>query len=70
MSALLAALSPYLIVGSLCLLAGAALGYYTAAADEAREVAAEIEDADSVITRYDNPTSARADFLALTGVEA
>ena len=36
----------------------------------AREVAAEIEDADSVITRYNNPTSARADFLALTGVEA
>lgn len=36
MSALLAALAPYLIVGSLALLAGAALGYYTAAADEAR----------------------------------
>ena len=38
MSALLAALSPYLIVGSLCLLAGAALGYYTAAADDHRAV--------------------------------
>lgn len=36
MQELLAAFAPYLIVGSLCLLAGAALGYYTAAADEAR----------------------------------
>lgn len=35
MQELLAAFSPHLIVGSLCLLAGAALGYYTAAADEA-----------------------------------
>lgn len=32
----LAALAPYLIVASLALLAGAALGYYTACADEAR----------------------------------
>ena len=36
MSALLAALAPYLIVGSLALLAGATLGYYTACVDEAR----------------------------------
>lgn len=36
MSAILAALAPYLIVGSLALLAGAGLGYYTACADEAR----------------------------------
>ena len=36
MSALLAALAPHLIVGSLALLAGAALGYYTACVDEAR----------------------------------
>ena len=36
MSALLAALAPYLIVGSLALLVGAGLGYYTACADAAR----------------------------------
>ena len=36
MSALLAAIAPYLIVGSLALLAGATLGYYTACVDEAR----------------------------------
>ena len=36
MQELLAALSPYLIVGSLALLVGAGLGYYTAAADAAR----------------------------------
>lgn len=36
MQELLAALAPYLIVGSLALLAGAALGYYTACEDEAR----------------------------------
>lgn len=36
MSALLVAIAPYLIVASLALLAGAALGYYTACVDEAR----------------------------------
>lgn len=37
MSELLSDLAPYLIVGSICLLVGAALGNYTAHADNERE---------------------------------
>lgn len=35
-----------------------------------REVSATITDPDGDVSIYDNPASARADFFALTGVEA
>lgn len=34
------------------------------------EVFASITDPDGVVSKYDNPSEARADYLALTGVEA
>lgn len=48
-----------------------ASGYLLAIAKTGvREVSATITDPDGDVSIYDNPASARADFFALTGVEA